>query len=69
LVDAHNNFIAVDVGSYGKNSDGGILAHSKLGKALKNNSLEIPESKTFPRTNTKVPFVTVGDEAFPLKTY
>jgi len=69
LVDAHNNFIAVDVGSYGKNSDGGILAHSNLGKALENNSLKIPESKTLPGTNTKAPFVIVGDEAFPLKTY
>jgi len=27
LVDAHNNFIVVDVCSYGKNSDGGILSH------------------------------------------
>lgn len=53
LVDAHNNFIAVDVGSYGKNSDGGILAHSNLGKTLENNSLKIPESKTLPGTNTK----------------
>lgn len=69
LVDAHNNFIAVDVGSYGKNSDGGIFAHSNLGKALENNSLKIPESQTLPGTNTKAPFVIVGDEAFPLKTY
>ncbi|XP_029340983.1 protein ALP1-like [Acyrthosiphon pisum] len=69
LVDAHNNFIAVDVGSYGKNSDGGILSHSNLGKALENNLLNIPESKTLPGTNTKAPFVIVGDEAFPLNTY
>ncbi|XP_015377071.1 PREDICTED: uncharacterized protein LOC107171345 [Diuraphis noxia] len=45
----------VDVGSYGKNSDGGILAHLNLGKALENNSLKIPG------TNTKAPFVIVGD--------
>ena len=32
--DAHCNFIAVDVGAYGKNSDGGIFANSNLGKAL-----------------------------------
>jgi len=65
----YNNFIAVDVSSYGKNSDGGLLYHSNLGKALENNSFNIPESKTLPGTNTKVPFVIVGDEAFPLKTY
>lgn len=32
LVDANYKFIAV--GSYGKNSDGGIFANSNLGKAL-----------------------------------
>lgn len=56
------------LGSYGKYSDGDILAHSNLGKALENNSLKIPEFKTLPGTNTKAPFVIVGDEAFPLKT-
>jgi len=34
LVDAHYNFIAIDVGAYGKNSGGGILMHLKLGKKL-----------------------------------
>lgn len=34
LVDAHCNFIAVNVGAYGKSSDGGVLANSNLGKAL-----------------------------------
>jgi len=61
--------LSVDVGSYSKNSDGDILSHSNLGKALENNSLNIPESKTLPGTNTKVPFLIVGDGAFPLKTY
>ena len=35
FVDAHYNFIAVDVGSYVKNNDGGIFFHSNIGKALK----------------------------------
>lgn len=34
LVDAQYNFIVVDVGSYGKNSDGGIFASSNLSKAI-----------------------------------
>lgn len=32
LVDAVYSFIAVDIGSYGKNSDGGIFATSNLEK-------------------------------------
>jgi hypothetical protein len=34
FVDAQYNFIAVYVGAYGKNSDGGIFGNSHLGKAL-----------------------------------
>jgi len=30
---------------------------------------KIPEPKALPGTNIKVPYVIVGDEAFPLKTY
>jgi hypothetical protein len=32
LVDARYKLTVVDTGSYGRNSDGGIFAHSKLGK-------------------------------------
>ncbi|XP_046994110.1 uncharacterized protein LOC124606186 [Schistocerca americana] len=46
LVDPCYNFIAMDVGAYGKNSDRGILVHSNLGKSLENNTLSIPKSKT-----------------------
>ncbi|KAE9543510.1 hypothetical protein AGLY_002310 [Aphis glycines] len=69
LVDANYNFIAVDVGAYGKNSDGGILAHSNLGKSLENGSLNIPSDAILPNTNNSAPYVILGDEAFPLKTY
>jgi len=67
LVDAQYNFIAVDIGSYGKNSDGGILAHSKFGKALDEGKLNIPDDTELPGTTNKAPFVIVGDEGFPLK--
>jgi hypothetical protein len=55
-------------GSYGRNSDGRIFAHSKLGKYLETH-LGIPEVKQLPGTSCLAPHVTVGDEAFPLKTY
>jgi hypothetical protein len=68
LVDAHYKFTAVDTGSYGRNSNGGIFAHSKLGKYLETH-LDIPEEKQLPRTSCLAPHVIVGHKAFPLKTY
>ena len=56
------------VGSFGRNSDGGIFARSKLGKYLETH-LGIPEDKQLPGTSCFAPHVIVGDEAFPLKTY
>lgn len=67
LVDANYNFIAVNVGAFGKDSDGGIFSKSKMGKALLNNKFNIPVSKNFPGTNINAPCVILGDEAFPLK--
>lgn len=32
ICDAHKSFIYVDIGSYGKQSDGGVLFHSTFGK-------------------------------------
>lgn len=69
LVDAHYNFIAVNVGAYGTNSDGDILAKSNLGKALQNNTLSVPHHAPLPGTDAEAPYVIVSDEAFPLKTY
>lgn len=69
IADSNYNFIAVDVGGYGKNSDGGILSSSELGKALQNGNLNIPVDSFLPGTSLLSPFVIVGDEAFPLKKY
>jgi hypothetical protein len=69
LVDATYNFIMIDVGSFGRSSDGGIFSHSALGRRMENGSLNIPLDSCLPGTNIKAPFVIVGDEAFPLKTY
>ncbi|XP_049958250.1 uncharacterized protein LOC126474819 [Schistocerca serialis cubense] len=55
LVDPCYNFIAIDVGAYGKNSDGGILVNSNLGKSLENNTLSVPKSKTLPGTDVELP--------------
>ena len=68
-MDANYKFIAVDIGSYGRNSDGGIFSNSNLGKALANNTLNVPKDASLVEGGEKIPFVIVGDEAFPLKPY
>lgn len=69
VVDAKYKFVAVDIGAYGKNSDGGIFSRSKLGVGLEKNTLNIPPENMLPGTTCSAPYVLVGDEAFPLKSY
>lgn len=69
LVDANYKFIMVDVGAYGKNSDGGILAHSEMGKRFEEKTLNVPNDTLLPGTAIEAPYVIIGDEAFPLKPY
>ncbi|XP_030749371.1 protein ALP1-like [Sitophilus oryzae] len=69
FVDAHCKFIAIDVGAYGRNSDGGIFANSAIGKKLLKNTLDLPQDKSLPGTNEIMPHVFVGDEAFPLQKH
>ncbi|XP_050676175.1 uncharacterized protein LOC126973086 isoform X1 [Leptidea sinapis] len=68
VVDANYKFVIADVGSYGRNSDGGIMQNSIFGKKLTSNALDIPPKKRLPRTDLELPYVFVADEAFPLTT-
>lgn len=67
VCDAHYRFTIVDVGDAGRHSDGGVLSHSSFGQALESHSLSLPPPRPLPRVDTVVPFVFVGDEAFPLQ--
>ena len=71
LVDADYCFTAVDIDSYGSNSDGGIFANPLLGQGLATNQLKLPPPVCLPGGSLlgPTPYVVVGDEAFPLKTY
>lgn len=69
FVDADYKFIYIDCGCNGRVSDGGVFANSTLFQTLESNTLHIPPGKPLPQRNTPVPFVIVGDEAFPLKSY
>jgi len=66
--DANYNFTTIDVGGYGKQSDGGIYARSTLGKKLSSGTMNICEPRKLPDCNKILPCFFVGDEAFPLST-
>ncbi|XP_005095288.1 uncharacterized protein LOC101846872 [Aplysia californica] len=71
LVNAHLHFICIDVGSFERNSDGEIISHSNFGKLLAADSLDLPEDSSLPGAPHlgPMPYVFVGDEAFPLKKH
>ena len=69
LVDSNYKFLYIDVGCNERISDGGVFRNYHLSKALEQNSLNIPSVGELPNDGRKLPYVIVGDDAFPLKTY
>ena len=69
LADANCKFTAIDVGAYGRQRDGGILRELCLGRCLENGRIEIPPPKLLPSTNIVLPYIILGDEAYPLTSY
>lgn len=69
VADANYKFIIVEVGGYGKQSDGGTFRASHLRQFLNDNLLDIPEASNLPGTQVAVPYVFLSDEAYPLTTY
>lgn len=71
LVDVDYRFRYIQVGDYGRTSDGGVYAASDLGRGMANQTLDVPPSASLPGAAEleDVPHVIVADAAFPLKTY
>ena len=61
-------FRVVDIGSYGRTSDGGTLSHSTFCQALVDHTFQLPEDALLPGAEHlgPQPHVFVADEAFPL---
>ena len=66
LVDADYKFTYIDTGSNGRIRDGGVYRNATLSSALENNSLNIRKERKVDDF-TKLPYVKVGDDAFPIK--
>ena len=66
-VDAYLQFVMIDVGSFGRNSDGGIFANSAFEKAVWAGKLSFPARSYLSNAENlgPMPYVIAGDEAVP----
>lgn len=69
LVDAHYNFIFVDIGCQGRISDGGVFRNTTLWKKLENDQLILPADEPLPSKTNTLPYVFLGDDAFALNKH
>ncbi|KAG7156527.1 antagonist of life heterochromatin protein 1-like 2 [Homarus americanus] len=69
LVDANYKFLSVDIGAQGLASDAGDWDKCTLRGYLEENKLQIPAPASLPFSTVQSPYVIVGDDTFPLKTY
>jgi len=66
LVDANYKFITVDVGDFGKQSNGGTFFISDLFSFIDGKRIIFPEPDFLPHSNVMAPYVMLGDEVlFP----
>lgn len=66
VADANYKFITIDVGGYGKQSDGDTFRSSSLFYLMENDQLNIPSGAVLPNSEIVAPYVFIGDEAHPL---
>ncbi|XP_037512244.1 uncharacterized protein LOC119389023 [Rhipicephalus sanguineus] len=67
IVDSDCQYVLIDVGAEGRQSDGGVLKNSKFGKKLLQGTLDLPPAGFLPGTRTVAPYAFVGYEAFQLR--
>lgn len=68
LVDADCRFIYMNVGCNGRTHDAGVLLQSDLKLVIDNADKYFPKEKTI-GNGRRLPYVIVGDDAFPLQKH
>ncbi|XP_018396293.1 PREDICTED: uncharacterized protein LOC108774640 [Cyphomyrmex costatus] len=68
ICDAQYIFRYVDIGAYGRQSDGGIFQASTIGQKFDSDHMNVPKPAAI-EGGRILPYCLVGDEAFPLKSY
>ncbi|XP_055910773.1 uncharacterized protein LOC129945139 [Eupeodes corollae] len=69
IVNAKSEFLMVDVGKNGRNSDAGVFGHTTFSKMLESGSLHLPDAEELVTVEEKLAYVFVADDAFPLKEH
>ena len=68
ICDANYCFILFDLGQFGSNNDGGVLASSQMGEIFEDELLYVPEDRKLNDSdNENLSYFLLGDEIFPLK--
>lgn len=66
---ANYQIMYYNVGCQGRISDGGVFAKTQFRKLLEDSKLNLPENSPLPGRSKAIPYVFLGDDAFPLSTY
>jgi hypothetical protein len=69
LVDANCEFITVNMGGFGKQSNGGKFLVSDLFSFIDGKKISFPEPDFLTHSNVTAPYVMLGDKAYPLLLY
>ncbi|XP_046991288.1 uncharacterized protein LOC124596259 [Schistocerca americana] len=69
VVDARYRFILVDIVCSNKGNDVDVYVNSKIGTALQENSLKVPQERVLNCSSISVPYVMVAGDAFSLQPY
>lgn len=67
-VDANYRFLYISVGTKDRASDAGVFARSDLRRALDCGLLHLPPPEPLPNSDIVVPYMFIGDDAYPLRT-
>lgn len=66
---ANSDFIYVDVGTNGRVSDCGVWDISNMNVCTENRNAGLPPNSMLPGNERTLPYVSVADDAFPLKRH
>lgn len=71
VVDSHYRFLYCNIGAQGSANDASVFNATKFKKMLASarNPMKIPGDQVIPGTTISIPYMLVGDEAFPMKRW